>query len=106
MRIPFLSAIAIVVAAMASAAPVPVLDVRGLIENPIHVGIGRWWRRMEAQCAGRILTKDAIEHQRMAMDVQVERRTEALHDDDGPAAPIGNALGLPRAPPQKAQHAA
>jgi hypothetical protein len=40
MRIPFLSAMVIVVAAMASAAPVPVLDIKGLIKDAELIVVG------------------------------------------------------------------
>jgi hypothetical protein len=42
---------------------------------------------------GAILAREhAVEHQRVEMDVEIERPTEALHDHGSAAAPIGDAV--------------
>ena len=45
----------------------------------------------------------AVQHERMQVDVEIECATETLHDDDGAAATIGNAVVL-GATPEEPQH--
>ena len=59
--------------------------------------VGRCRRSVPADAPGRrILGVDAVEHQRMEVQVEVQRRAEALDDRDAAAL----ARGLPRSPSQ------
>ena len=46
----------------------------------------------------RLLGEQAVQHERVQVDVEIERPTKALHDDDGAAVTIRNAGGARAAP--------
>lgn len=52
-----------------------------------------------------VMREHAVQHQRMQMDVEIQRPTEALHDHDGAAAPIGDAATA-RAAAEEPEHGA
>jgi hypothetical protein len=54
-------------------------------DQPVHLVIGRQHRLVEAQDPV-LLDIDAVEHERMDVDVQIQRGAEALNDRHGPAA--------------------
>jgi hypothetical protein len=56
---------------------------------------------MKAQAACAVLGEYTIEHQRVRMDIQIERRPEALDDDDGAAAPVHYPVRVAGPPPEE-----
>ena len=72
------------------------------LEQPVHLVIGRRQRLVESQDPA-LLDIDAVEHERMHVDVQIQGSAEALNDRHGPAASTGYA-GLPHAAPKKPEH--
>lgn len=69
---------------------------------PVQFIIDRRRRLVEPQEPA-LLDVDAIEHEGMEMDVQIQRGAEALNDHHGSAASTGYAC-LARQAPQKPEH--
>ncbi len=61
---------------------------------------------MEAQPSLRIPRVDAVEHERVEVDVQIQRITEALHEGDGAALAACERHAGSRAPPQRGEDGA
>jgi len=69
-----------------------------LPHHPLDLGVLGRRKGMEAQCAARTPLVDAIEEQRVEVDVQVEGVAEALDERDRAALAAGNAPLPARAP--------
>ncbi|MCA1651716.1 MAG: hypothetical protein LC753_16075 [Acidobacteria bacterium] len=52
-----------------------------------------------------VVREHTVQHERVQMDVEIQRPTEAPHDDHGPAATVGDAVTA-RAAPEEAEHRA
>jgi hypothetical protein len=75
------------------------------LDQAVHLLIRRRRGSEKAQPAPAVLHIDTVEHERMDVDVQIQRRAETLDDGHGPTA---TSIGprLPRPAPQRAQHRA
>jgi hypothetical protein len=60
----------------------PVETARDLLHKRLQVGVGRWRRRPEGELATRLSHVPPVEEQDVEVHVEVQRRTEALHDRD------------------------
>jgi hypothetical protein len=50
-----------------------------------------------------VVREHAVQHERVQVNVEIQRPTEALHDDHGPAATIDDAVTVCAAP-QEPEH--
>ena len=71
-------------------------------EQPVHLLIGRWHRLVDQQ-APAVLDRDAVEHERMDVDIQIQGSAETLNDRYGPAASTGH-VGLAGSAPKRPEH--
>jgi len=77
-----------------------------LPRHAFHLGVVGWRERVEAQRSFGGPRVDAVEQQRVEVDVQVQRVAEALHEGDGSAMPARDRPLLPGAAPQRREDAA
>jgi hypothetical protein len=65
--------------------------------------IGRWRRPVKTQRPALVFDIHAVEHERVDVHIQIQRRAEALDDRHGPAAAPGGTRP-PRATPQEREY--
>ncbi len=59
-------------------------------EQPGDLLVAGWWGEVEVEAPTLGLGEDPIEHERMEMNIQIQRATEALDDRDTPGLPIAD----------------
>jgi len=59
--------------------------------HPRDLCVVRRWKQVEAQGPVMLRCVDAIEQQRVEVDIQIESISEALHEGDGTALAAGHA---------------
>ena len=59
---------------------------------------------MKAQRPGAVLSEHAVQDERMGVQIQIQGRSKALDEGDGPAPPVRHALFLAGAPLQETEH--
>jgi len=69
-----------------------------LTEQPGDVAVPRRWKRMKLHGAVGTGGKDAVGEHGVGVAVEVEQRTEALHEGDGTGVRVGNAVGACSSP--------
>src|SRR5262249_7039631 len=62
-------------------------------EDLRHLLIGRWGRGVKGEVAGLRLAEDAVEHERVVMDVELKAAAEALDHGDRPDLAAGDPVG-------------